>query len=371
MWPGPNHTIGISADKRPFGEKDRLFPARADLKGDVKKTSQLLTIMGAVETAVEEDMTSAFIHLEEALILSSNSGDPGTLALASYWIGCAQAFNCEFEKARINIGRSEEIQRKAKIPWREASLKSLLSHLVYYYQGKIDLASKTSSEAVKIADESGDIYSKTFAYCCHGISCFGKGSFREALDYLLQGKGFTEKLDQYWWQPWSNHFLGEVYYEMQRYAEAFESYSKAASLFELYGVWPSSAIVSKIGAIRSKTINDAEEVNLENLYSNASKVKHKVYEGWIQRYISEILLNIGGDRLTDAEHWIQMAIEADHRNGTSWHLARDYLSYTDLLIKKGDRQKARENLGKAIETFKVCGADGWVEKAEKDLASLA
>ena len=53
------------------------------------------------------------------------------------------------------------------------------------------------------------------------------------------------------------------------------------------------------------------------------------------------------------------------------NLARDYLSYADLLTKKGDRLKARENLGKAIETFKGCGADGWVEEAEKDLASLA
>ena len=31
----------------------------------------------------------------------------------------------------------------------------------------------------------------------------------------------------------------------------------------------------------------------------------------------------------------------------------------------------KENLGKAIETYKECGADGWVEKAEKDLALLS
>jgi len=39
-------------------------------------------------------------------------------------------------------------------------------------------------------------------------------------------------------------------------------------------------------------------------------------------------------------------------------------------LGKDNRSKARENLDKAIEIFKECGADGWVEKYEKDLAIL-
>jgi tetratricopeptide (TPR) repeat protein len=342
-----------------------------DFKGDKKRISQLLTIIGTLEFTVEEDLTSAFSHLEEALMLSQKSGDLRTLAMVSYWMGCAQAFNCEFDKARTNIERSEKIQRKAKAPWREATLKSLLSHLVYYYQGRLDLAFKISNEAVRIAEESGDIYSKTFAYCCHGISCFGLGLFKVALDFLLQGRDFSERLDQYWWHPWSNHFLGEIYYETQRYPEAVEAYHKAASLFEHYGNWPSSAFVSKIGLERAKTKDKGEPINLENLFGLASKAKQKVYEGWIQRYVSEILLNMPGDHFLGAEPRIQEAIRADQRNGMNWHLARDFLSYSDLLTEKGDRQKAQENLGKAIETFKECGADGWVEKAERKLAEMA
>jgi hypothetical protein len=37
---------------------------------------------------------------------------------------------------------------------------------------------------------------------------------------------------------------------------------------------------------------------------------------------------------------------------------------------KDDRSKAKENLCKAIEIFKECGADGWVDKYEKELAQL-
>jgi hypothetical protein len=53
------------------------------------------------------------------------------------------------------------------------------------------------------------------------------------------------------------------------------------------------------------------------------------------------------------------------------NLGKDYALYADLFNRKGDRSKARENLGKAIEIFKECGADGWVEKYEKELATLS
>jgi len=53
-----------------------------------------------------------------------------------------------------------------------------------------------------------------------------------------------------------------------------------------------------------------------------------------------------------------------------WHLAKDYALYGELFKRKGDHSKSKENLNKAIESFKECGADGWVEKYEKELASL-
>ncbi len=42
-----------------------------------------------------------------------------------------------------------------------------------------------------------------------------------------------------------------------------------------------------------------------------------------------------------------------------------------LLKRKGEKSKAKENLGKAIEIYRECGADGWVEKYEKELAAIS
>ena len=44
--------------------------------------------------------------------------------------------------------------------------------------------------------------------------------------------------------------------------------------------------------------------------------------------------------------------------------------YAELFKRKGDRSKAKELLGKAIELLKECGADRWVEKYEKELVAL-
>jgi len=53
-----------------------------------------------------------------------------------------------------------------------------------------------------------------------------------------------------------------------------------------------------------------------------------------------------------------------------WHLGRDFAVYAELFKRKGNQSKAKENLNKAIEILKECGADGWVEKYEKELEPL-
>ena len=51
-------------------------------------------------------------------------------------------------------------------------------------------------------------------------------------------------------------------------------------------------------------------------------------------------------------------------------MGMNYALYAELFKRKGDQPKARENLDKAIKILIKCGADGWVEKYEKELALL-
>ena len=51
-------------------------------------------------------------------------------------------------------------------------------------------------------------------------------------------------------------------------------------------------------------------------------------------------------------------------------LATTYAIYAELYNEAGDQSKAKDHLGKAIEIFKESGADGRVEKYEKEQAEL-
>jgi tetratricopeptide (TPR) repeat protein len=149
-----------------------------------------------------------------------------------------------------------------------------------------------------------------------------------------------------------------------------ENFEKAIRFLEGARIVPSFTNLAKIGLARSKVLNNEKDIDLETLFTFSIKNKYNILEGFFKRWISDILSHLDGQSLLEAESWINQAIEADIRNGTNLNLARDYFSYADLLTRKGDRSKAREILGKAIETFKDCGADGWVEKAEKKLAEI-
>jgi hypothetical protein len=111
-------------------------------------------------------------------------------------------------------------------------------------------------------------------------------------------------------------------------------------------------------------------IDLESLYGHSNNNKIIAIQGWISSYIGSILMNLDDGHQSEAQIWIKKAINEDQRNGTRFCLGRDYALYAEWFKRKGDLPKARENLGMAIEILKECGADGWVNKYEKELTAL-
>jgi tetratricopeptide (TPR) repeat protein len=335
-----------------------------------RRLCQIYTILGAYYSYVEEDYPRAFKALEEALRISEEVKDIVSLVLATQWYGCALGMHCEFERSTNYLQIGLDINLAAKNLWEIGIIKSNLSYFSYFQQGKIDLAFKTGNEAIHIAEESGDIYSKAMAYVSHGTSCYGKGLFEEADKHLMKGLGFSERINLLAWDGCAQFHLGDTYFEIGNFQRSKQHYEKGIWALERNRIFPSWANLGKVGLARSKVMNKEKDVDLESLYAHSRNNKVRAGEGRFQRYIGEILLNIDDQHLSEAEHWVQKAVEADKKNRTMFHLGKDYALYADLFKRKGDRPKVQENLGKAIEIFKDCGADGWVQKAEKELATI-
>jgi len=342
------------------------------IKYDYKRRlSQIYTILGTYYCFVEENYPETFKALEEALKISGEVKDIITSVLVSFWFGCALGFNCEFERSTNYFQRAIGVNLEVKNLWGIAAMKSALGWFSYYPHGKIDLQFQTTEEALRIAEESGDIYSKGLAYASHGISCYGKRLLEEAQKHLSKGSEFCEKINYHAWNALARFFLGETYFETGDFKRSKEHYEKGSLVLENIRSYPSFENIGKVGLARSKVMNKDRDVNLESLYTHSQNNRVKILEGWFQRYIGEILLNIDDQHLSDTEHWIHNAIEADQRNRMIFHLGKDYALYADLFKRKANKLKARDNLGKAIEIFKECGADGWVDKYEKELATIS
>jgi len=336
-----------------------------------RRLSQIYTIIGVYENWVEEDLPEAFKHLEEALNISQKIGDDDvSLFFANLWFGCGLSWNCEFQKGFYCLEKALNINVAANNLWGISVVKSLISYMIYYFQGKLNLSYKTSDEAIFIAEESGDIFSKAMAYINHGICCYGKGFFEKATEHLLKGVDFCERINYFNWNSLAQQVLGEICFEIGESQKSKEHYSKAISLMEHGGFWPSLINLNKIALARTEVMNDEKDIDLESLYEYAAANKMKSCDGMMARYISAILLNIDDRHLSEAGDWINKAIEMDKRNGMMWHLGQDYSLYAELFKRKDDQSKTKENLNRAIETFKECSADGWVEKYEKELAAL-
>jgi class 3 adenylate cyclase/tetratricopeptide (TPR) repeat protein len=335
-----------------------------------KRLCHIYGILGTYHLMVEDNYPEAFKSLEKALNISGEVKDLVASFFANYWLGLSLGWACEFESSSKYFERALDINLAAKNLWGIAIVKSVASYLCYYYSGKINMAFRTTSEAIGIAEESGDIYSKAISYVSHGVSCYGKGLLEKAEKHLLKGLEFCERINFYSWNGAARFNLGENYTELGDFTRAKEHYEKGILVFEHNRLWPSWVGWGKVALTKSKVMDKEKGVDLESLFAHSLNNKVNAAEGWIQRYIGEILLNIDDQHLSEAEHWVQKAIEADQRNGMMFHLGKDYALYAELFKRKGDRLKAQENLGRAIEILKECGADGWVEKYEKELAEL-
>ena len=338
--------------------------------GYKKRISQIHAILGTYYSWVEEDQQKALQNLTIAINRAEELNDFASLWAANHWIGHVYSDNCEFQRALYHIEKALEIVEIANVLWSIAIMKSCIAINVYNAEGRINLAYKTSQEAIEIAEESDDTLSKADAYVQHGIICYHKGFLDEAKKYLLEGSVLGKRINYIAYSIVADFFLGKLYFEREEYQTSQDHFNNGILTMEKDRPWPSYLNAFKIELVAAKVMNNEKDIDLKMLNKYEEKNGKKLWEGHIARCIGEILLNVDNHHFPDAEHWINKAIKSDKRNGRMWELGKDHSVYAQILKRKGNHSKAKEKLNKAIEIFKECGADGWVEKYEKELAAL-
>jgi tetratricopeptide (TPR) repeat protein len=336
-----------------------------------KRLGQIYTTLGSYYTSVEEDLPRAFTSLDEALEISREVKDVVSELYTNFWLSVFLCLDCNFAKALVHYQRNFDVCEELKLPWSISAMKAIIATFCYFFQGKFNQQHEMSSDSVRIAEEMGDTFLKVAAYTSHGRSLYGKGLFEEAEQHLLKAVEFSGRFEIITWHTQAHFGLAEIYHDTKEYPKSREHYEKGLEILERNQQHPSWVHMFNTGVIRSKVMYDEKDIDFDALYNHARNNRYKALDGTFARYIGEILLNIDDQHMPEAEHWIQKGIETDERNGLRFSLALGYALYAEWCKRKGDRLKAQENQGKAIEIYRECGADGWVTMVEKELAALS
>ncbi len=329
--------------------------------------------IGLYSLWIEENYQEGRRHLDEVSKISEKADDPISfympLWFSNYYLGAHLSHNCEFESSFASLRKCLELSRAANdlmaIPFAAGS-----ESLNYIYQGKIDRAHQTTLEALHIAKETGAIFVEGMALNAYGMSCYYKGLFDEGKTSLLKGLDFCERAGHVVWGSLGALSLGDIYFDLGKYEEAKVYYQKGLRILEPEKILPSLMQLLEVAMARINALERERDIGLSELVQYYEANKFKVFQVWMARYIVEILLNIGEAQISDAEDWIKRAIDSAKKSGMCWFLGNSYALYAELFKRKGDQSKAKEKLSTAIDILKECGADGWVDKYEKELAEL-
>jgi len=347
----------------PFANK--LLPKKMSVE-----QGQIWVITGSYKCMVEEEIFESIRYLEMAIGISEKTGDIITAVYAQYMLGLVLAFNCDFKKAlhyfELLLGYSEALA----YAWRTSVMKSNLSIYGYTYHGKVADGYRSSQDAVRIAEESGDIYSKAMAYPSHGVSCYYKGFFKEAQQNLQTGIEYTEKLNLTAHNALAHEYMGHVYVQQQNYKTAQMHYDQAICTREKSRLFPSSANLNRIALARARCLSGEKTTNFESLCQFESKNRIKIYEGTVARYLADIMLNADEKAISQAEIWINKAIQSNTRNEMRCNLGWDYALYGEYFVKTKKPARAKDCLKQAASIFRVCGAEGWADLAIKRLSEV-
>lgn len=337
----------------------------AVLFDDKKILARIYIALGIYLYGCEEKITKGLKYFEEASYLMDESKD-FLSAYHAYWnLGAHFTWSCDFSKAQSYFNKCLKLNKVVNNPIGSSSPIALSSY-AYSYQGQIDKAYELAKKGMEEAEQSGYIFNKSPAHIAYGISCYMKGLFDKAEQHLILGRDYSRKISQIGWEHWACFNLGNLFLDIGQLTKAENSFSDSIFILQNANLLPSWIFTCKVAIAKIKAFKKAEKISFQELNTCFEKNSFNVNFGYIARNISEILITISRENMSDAISWINKAIENDNKNNLMWSLARDCSVYANLLHMSDKQKKADEYYRKALSIFQKYGAEGWMAKIEKD-----
>ena len=327
------------------------------------------TTLGLYHLWVEEDHAKGLRYLENALDVSEKMRQRAWQWFTSYYLSAYLAWSCEFDNALAYMEKSLKISDAANDLQGIVTAKSTVA-LYHTMAGFLDRAHPLSSDSLRMAKETDNPSANLVALFCHGVYCFYRGLLEEAEYTLRSGLEWHEMSPQNIYCQLNCYFLGDVYCELGKPAEARKFYEHGIANLSASGLVPSWLSIFKIANARAKVLEGHRDINLGELAKHYQSNNYKLLHGWTARNIAEILWRLGDQPMSEAEEWLNRAIEKDRQNSARWYLGQNFVLYAQFCKQRSDLSGTKNYLSQAIDIFAECGATGYREKAEGELKTL-
>ena len=324
--------------------------------GNEKRLPQVYTILGSYKFYVEENFSESRSYLIRSYEISKKHYNYSLMVPTATTLGLSYSFDCKFEEASTYFTEGYQIAKEANNLWSMTGLMSALSLCVHYFKGDLDRAYRSGKEAVELAEKNDDVYSRAYASTIFGVSCYGKGMHESAVEHLLDAAHHSTRINYFVLIAIARFFLGLSYFDLGQYKNALDCFHKSIRVLESNSLMPSFANLARIKIAATKIRQGQTDIHIEALLRYPELNNYRILDGWLSRYLFEILFNLDDRHLPEAKHWIDKAIEADGANGMMYHLGIDYALCAQWYAKTGDRQNAAGCMEKADQIFRKCGA---------------
>ena len=247
--------------------------------GYIKRLAQIYIIVGSCNLWIEEDLSRAVENFDRVLELSEQSGDLISAVLASFYSAHIAAHDCRFQEGSSYIERAINTSLAVKNLWGISVNKSTLSSFQMLH-GQAEVSYRTSIEALKIAEQSGDIFSKAWTHVCAGFSCLGRGAFGEAKEKLSKGVSLGQRINQSPMTSTGQFILIQAHLEIGEYQIAKNICQTCIELLNSTKYLPSMSNMVRASLEKANILSGEKNIELERLRSYVRNNRLRIYEGW-------------------------------------------------------------------------------------------
>jgi class 3 adenylate cyclase/tetratricopeptide (TPR) repeat protein len=366
-----------------------------------------LAAVGITRQDIERDRR----NLEQAHPLAEALNDERRLARVLYWLGRIHYVLWSPEIAMEHARQSLEIAERLADDVLAAPPINLMGR-VHYQLSDFTQASRFMERSIEQMRRIGNKVEESTASAFAGYVLAHLGEFDRALAHANHGIQLAREIQNPFTEANAYHLRGCLFDQRGEWTRAIADYKKAIriaekaeDLFRLYMVksWigrahamigqpgrgrelleESSALAEKIGTkfwlAWQKTAHAACLGMLGELETGARLCQEAIRLGeetidkyviaFANRSLAEILSRLEPLDPEKADRAILQALRIQQEIDVKPELARSYVSYANLLTGRGERQKAKEYLARAIGMFQQMGMRWDLAQADQLLQNL-